>query len=258
MDCMAIIPCREGKHIELLIKRLKEQGAFVTVVRDRCSVECPGADAILDNKEGDGFQAGRCRDIGLDYAITMDAGNVIFIDEDCVPQDDLVQSHLDYLNRDIPVISLGRRLEEKYRWRDAREQGDAGNLHLFSSRGSIVQSPTLLANCLATWTCNMGINMRAARIIRMAMKRFCGKERLFNPAFDGAWGGEDAFVAYVAWAYRVAMAYLPYGANAVKHMEHPRPPAIYNKGFKEHLEAEVGKFRKFLAKEPPTMNDIVG
>ena len=258
IDCVAIVPCRTGKHLPLIVKRLHAQGAFVTVVRDRCDVECPEADAILDNKEGDGFLAGKCRDIGVDYALLLGAPAVIFIDEDCIPQDDLVKSHLDYLTYDLPVISLGRRLEEKHSWHDPRELGDAGNLHLFSSRGSVVQNPTVLASCLATWTCNMGMNCRAIQVIRGVMNRLCKKNRVFHPAFDGKWGGEDAFLGYMAWAYRVTMAYLPYGANAVKHMDHPRPPAEYNKGFKERLEAEVANFRMFLAKEPPNLKEVAG
>lgn len=258
IECMAIVPCRTGKHLNLVVDRLHAQGAFVTVVRDRCDLECPGADAILDNKEGEGFLAGKCRDIGVDYALLLGATGVIFVDEDCIPQDELVKSHMEYLKYDIPAISLGRRLEEKFHWHDPREFGEAGSLNLFSSRGTIVQNLTLIANCLATWTCNMGMNVRAIRIIRDAMKRMCRTERIFHPAFDGKWGGEDAFLAYVAWAYRVTMAYLPYGANAVKHMDHPRPPAEYNKDFKERLETEVVNFRKFLAKDPPTLKQVAG
>lgn len=258
IDCMAIVPCRKGSHVGMVVDRLHAQGAFVTVVRDRCDVECQGADAILDNNEGDGFLAGKCRDIGVDYALLLGAAGVIFIDEDCIPQDDLVKSHMEYLRYDLPVISLGRRLEEKFRWKDPREFGDAGNLHLFSTRGSVVQNPTVLASCLATWTCNMGMNSRAIQVIRGAMNRLCNNDRVFHPAFDGKWGGEDAFLGYVAWAYRVTMAYLPYGANAVKHMDHPRPPAEYNKGFKERLEVEVANFRMFLAKEPPTLKEVAG
>lgn len=258
IDCMAIVPCRTGEHLDTVIERLHSQGAFVTVVRDRCDVDCHRADAILDSAEGDGFMAGRARDVGVDYAVSMGAYGMVFVDEDCIPQDDLVKSHMEYLKCDLPVISLGRRLEKEKSWQDPRELGDAGNLHLFSDRGSVVQSPTILANCLATWTCNMGINARAVRVLRAAMCRLCGKERLFHPAFDGKWGGEDAFLGYVAWAYKVVMAYLPYGANAVRHMDHPRPPSVYDRGFRERLEAEVNKFRQFLVKVPPTLADISG
>lgn len=258
IDCMAIVPCRKGTHIGMILDRLHAQGAFVTVVRDRCDVECPGADAILDNKEGDGFLAGKCRDIGVDYALLLGASGIIFIDEDCIPQDELVKSHMDILRYDLPVISMGRRLEEKFQWKDPRELGDAGNLHLFSPGGSLVQNPSVLASCLATWTCNLGINSRAIRVLREAMRKLCGRERLFHPAFDGLWGGEDAFLGYVAWAYHVTMAYLPYGANAVKHMDHPRPPAEYNRGFRERLEAEVVNFRKYLVKNPPTIREVAG
>lgn len=256
MDCAAVVPCRTGEHIEKVVSRLKAQGAFVTVVRDRCDADCHWADAILDNRDGDGFMAGKCRDIGVDYVLSLGADCIIFVDEDCIPQDELVSSHIDYLRRGIPAISLGRRLEQKHGWRDPRELGDAGNMRLFNPHGSIVQNPSVLQAALVTWTCNLGINRAAAGIIREAMGKFRGERRLFSPTFDGRWGGEDAFLGYAAWAYRVTMAYLPTGANAVRHMDHPRPPSEYNKDFSGRLDGEVREFRKYLAANPPSMDDI--
>jgi hypothetical protein len=153
---------------------------------------------------------------------------------------------------------MGRRLESKLGWKDPREIGDAGNWHLFSSQGSIVQNVSWVKNCLATWTCNLCMNASAIKIIRRAMRRICHEDRVFHPAFDGHWGGEDSYLAYIAWAYRITMAYLPMGANAVKHMDHPRPEPEYGKGFKEILEAQVDYLRKFTVANPVTLDDITG
>ena len=251
-----VIPCRRGEHVAQVVAELKRQDTRIVVVRDRCSVECPGADVVLDSRVGEGFMAGYCRDIGIDYALSEGADAVLMVDEDCIPQRDIVSAHSTAVSRVFPVISIGRRLESRLGWKDPREVGDAGNWHLFSSRGSIVQNVSWVRNCLATWSCNLCMNASAIRIMRRAMCRICGKDRVFHPAFDGNWGGEDSYLAYLAWAFRITMAYLPMGANAVKHMDHPRPEPEYGKGFKETLEAQVDNLRKYTVANPVTLDDI--
>lgn len=252
----AIVPVRRGDSSGKVLSELHRQGLLAIAVRDRCSVDCSAADIILDSSEGDGFMAGKCRDIGLDFAVARGVEGVIFVDEDCIPQESLAASHIRALSRGIPVISLGRRLESSIGWKDPRETGEAGNWHLFSGKGSVVQNVSWVKNCLATWTCNLGINMSAIRILRRAMKGICGQTRLFHPAFDGHWGGEDAYLGYLAWMYRVTMAYLPMGANAVKHIDHPRPLPEYGKGFRDTLEAQVEKLRKYGAMHPVSLDDV--
>lgn len=252
----AVIPCRRGEHIGRVIGELKRQDTKIVVVRDRCSVECPGADAVLDSEAGDGFMAGYCRDIGIRHALQDGADAVLMVDEDCIPQRDIVAAHSKAVSRSLPVISIGRRLESGLGWKDPREVGDAGNWHVFSSRGSIVQNVTWVKNCLATWTCNLCMNRQAIGIVHRAMARICREERVFHPAFDGHWGGEDSYLGYLAWAYRITMAYLPMGANAVKHMDHPRPEPEYGKGFRKTLEEQVEYLRKFTVANPVTLDDI--
>lgn len=251
-----VIPCHRGDHVAQVIGELKKQDTKIIVVRDRCRAECLGADIVIDNVKGAGFMAGYCRDIGISRALDEGADAVLMVDEDCIPQRDIVSAHLKAVSREIPVISIGRRIESRLGWKDPREIGDAGNWHLFSSRGSIVQNVSWVKNCLATWTCNLCMNRQAIRIVRRAMNGICREERVFHPAFDGHWGGEDAYLAYLAWAYRIVMAYLPMGANAVKHMDHPRPEPEYGKGFKEVLEAQVDYLRKFTVAIPVTLDDI--
>lgn len=254
-----VIPCRRGDHINEVVFRLNEQNVLTVVVRDNCEVKVEGATQVIDVKNGGSFNAGFCRDVGIDYFINHRDrfDGILFLDEDCIPQKDIVSYHLKAVHRRIPVISIGRRLEEKHGWKDTRELGVAGKSHVFDGEGSVVQNVSWIQNCLATWTCNLAINWQAIRIIRFAMHKFCGHSRLFNPAFDGNWGGEDAFLGYMAWTYHVPMAYLPYGENAVKHMDHPRPMPEYGPGFKERLDVEVTKLRDFMTHgHPVTLNDI--
>lgn len=254
----SIVPCRRGEHINKIVPALLAQGSRVVVVRDRCKVDITTGCDVVDSDYGDGFMAGYCRDIGLDFAMgRADFDGAIFVDEDCIPQNGLVAAHTAALMHSFPVISIGRRLEYSLGWHDSRELGEAGNWKLFSGKGTVVQNVSWVVKCLAAWSCNMGINRHAVRIIRNAMHGFCGAYRLFSPAFDGKWGGEDAFLSYLAWAYRVPMAYLPHGANAVKHMDHPRPEPEYGKGFAERLDAEVDKLKRYCAVHPLCLDDMV-
>jgi len=256
----AVIPCRRGDHINEVVSRLNEQNVLTVVVRDNCDVKVEGATQVIDVKSGGCFNAGFCRDVGIDYYLGVSDTKVdglIFVDEDCLPQETLVEDHMHAISRKMPVISIGRRLEAKHGWKDPRELGDAGKFHVFDGEGSVIQNVTWVHNCLATWTCNLAINWPAVHLIRRAMKKFSGHERLFHPAFDGHWGGEDAFLAYIAWTYRVPMAFLPYRANAVKHMDHPRPMPEYGPGFKERLDVQVTKLRDYLSHgHPVTLDDI--
>ncbi len=253
---VAIIPCRRGDHLQEVVSKLGD--ATVVVVRDRCKVECDGVDDYVDVSQGDGFMAGYARDAGIDYVLEKYgfADGVLFIDEDCIPQDDLVKDHESAIFRSIPVVSIGRRLERGLGWKDPREIGEAGQWNMFSSRGTVIQNAAWVTKCLATWSCNLGLNMPAVRVLRRAMLSVRKANRLFNPAFDGHWGGEDAYLGYLAWSYRVPMAYLPRGANAVKHMDHPRPLPEYGKGFTEILDSEVSYLRRYLMAHPLSIDDI--
>ena len=249
-----IIPARTGEHLSVILPKLKNQGAHVIVVRDRADFPVEGADTVLDSRDGAGFMAGKCRDYGLDIAIAKGFDKFVFIDEDCIPQDCLVSSHADAIGRSIPVISCGRRLEEARHWVDPRECGEAAKLALFN--GSVVKNISLVKACLVTWTCNLGINLMAVNLVRRLMNRLYGEERLFPSVFDGTWGGEDSFLAYSGWALGIPMCYLPKGANAVKHKDHPRPSNVYNPVFVNRLDREVEKMRASLMARPLTISDI--
>lgn len=263
MNICAIIPCHHGKFVQQIAAKLHMQHVeHIIVVLDRIeNIEFNDAlgVTVLRNDDGTGFCAGKCRDIAIDY-ILMNKDiygecPILFIDEDCIPQDNLVADHYKLLQHEIPVISCGRRLEQKYAWNDLREMGEMSNLNLFSKSGAVVQNPGLIKQCQVTWTCNMGINYSALKKIRHVMNKYYNVNRIFHPDFDGAWGGEDSFLGYVAWSAKVFMNFVPRGSNGVKHMDHPRPSNIYNKQFSEKLKAKVDDLSRKLVTNPLTLDD---
>lgn len=248
-----IIPVRIGKHIPDILAKLSRQKCDVVLVIDRNddfdrSVMAGYENvAIVENKEGDGFLAGKCRDIGLSYA-EQSHDQYIFIDEDCIPQEQLVMSHMACLCKDVPVATCGRRLELKYGWKDRREiVTDSGMVNFFSDRVTIVNNPALIRSGQMLWSCNMGLNRKAVYFARKLMKTYMRADRIFDPYFDGHWGGEDMFLGYVLWCAKVLIGVLPYGSNAVFHQEHP---SERSNGFKDRLDARVNEMKRRLVAAP--------
>lgn len=250
MSPCVIIPCNRVSHIDNIVQKLlNTSDAIIVVVLDRIMHEFKPDPRlhVIQNSIGDGFQAGRARDVGLAYAESL-SDQYIFIDDDCIPQSDVVKSHAKWLSCSTPLITIGRRAEKQYQWQDKRETPQSlGNMNLFDARGTMVNNTDLIKQCMCIWTCNCGINKKAVTIIRRLMKRFYGTDRIFHPAFDGKWGGEDSFLSYIAWAAHVGMFYLPNGSNAVMHQDHPRPSTTYNTSHIELLNEEIGKLCKKLA-----------
>ena len=91
-DTIVILPNKRAKVF--LLDSLKKQNCHAFVVFDRIipTVETNSDITVLQNTTGTGFLAGKCRDIGLAEAIKK-YDKYIFIDDDCIPQQKLVESH---------------------------------------------------------------------------------------------------------------------------------------------------------------------
>lgn len=230
MRTAVIIPCNSTKYIDEIVAILSKEDCSIIVVLDRISHTFAENDklVVLHNTDGIGFLAGKCRDMGLDYAIERGYDEFIFIDCDCIPQVGLVALHHKYLSVDVPVCTAGRRLERKYTWRDKRDD-DLMNIEPFGKSGLLVNNPYLIKTCMFLWSCNFGINRRAVKLAKSMMVNYFGTSRMFHPGFDGVWGGEDSFLGYILWSCKVLMYYLPRGKNAVTHNEHDQVRTMEHK-----------------------------
>lgn len=204
---------------------------------------------------GNVFRAGSIRNMGLNNAINDNCDIFIFIDGDCVPQIDLVKSHVETCNTQLPVLSVGRRRESKYRWMDQREvDSNMTHLGLFSRKNTIVNNPDLLRNCLIVWSCNIAINKNAVKLIKKFNKTYYNKEELFNSAFDGKWGGEDSFLGITAWYCRVFITMVGNLKSGVEHIDHIRPETIYNANHKQFFDSQCDMLRKKTTITPITLD----
>ena len=201
------------------------------------------------------FRAGSIRNIGIDKACSDGCDIFIFIDGDCIPQTDLIKSHIDACNTQLPVLSVGRRRESKYRWMDQREvESNLVHLGLFSRNTNIVNNPELLKKCLIVWSCNIALNYNAIRLIKKFNKIYYNKEEIFNTAFDGKWGGEDSFLGITAWECRIFITTLGNLKSGVEHIDHARSESIYNKNNKTFFDAQCELLRKKTTITPITFD----
>lgn len=214
-------------------KGLVEKPALFVFVLDRCNDDSANllkehtrglAVKIVEINEGLDFQAGRNRDIGLIAAEeTIPECDVVFLDGDCVPSDQLIAEHIKNLNMNagFPTFTVARRVNESKEGRDVEDNrlNVSSSIRRVFGTGidRIVFSKEPAMSRLLTWSCNLGLNRSAIKLCRYVNKQLnrCDK-RVFNPSFDGNWGGEDDFVGMTAHYFGAAVVAI----NPVHHVRH--------------------------------------
>jgi hypothetical protein len=197
------------------------------------------------------FLAGHVRNVGIDKALEDNAEIFIFIDGDCIPQKSLIQSHMSKLKLNVPVLSIGRRRESIYKWQDKREVDPSlFNLKLFREHGVIINNPQLLEKSLIVWTCNIGLNLKAVNILKKFNLSYYKRDEVFSSEFLGKWGGEDGFLGIQAYYCRVFITTIGNLASGVEHIDHPRPPDVYNPNHMNFFKEQCDRLRKKITVNP--------
>ena len=143
-------------------------------VFDRCTpvVVC----RHIVNCDGEGFLAGRMRDLG---ASVVGDDDILFLDGDKVPQGDII-ADIDSLRCKYDCILYGVSSNEKSVLRSFMAVDDKDGLLPYQD------SSELTYGC---YSCGMWLSKNA-----VAELRKLNGGRIFHPAFDGFWGDEDNFV----------------------------------------------------------------
>lgn len=212
---IVIVPSHnQGEHIENIIRSYEKQTirpSLLVFVFDRCtdnSIEL--SEAIVTDLDvryvtktiGENFSAGLTRDFGLSYIETEvpDYEYILFTDGDCVAGPTLIESHIDNLNRvkDTHSISCGRRLlQNKDGTYADDERDDWANGFCFTERnGRLIVSSHMAIHSILTFSCNLAFNRKAIEKCKEINLKLSNSDRLFNPEFDGKWGGEDNFISH--------------------------------------------------------------
>lgn len=161
-----IISQNQADSIPAMLEAIGSRPA--TIVLDRCTdgSDClpfPDSVRVVRNYDGDGFLAGRMRNIGL--AHSPEGQDVLFLDGDKVPSGDLDA---------IPSLPWDAVLMGTSPDRRGFAEGPLPDMGVNPHNGF--------------YSC--GLFLRAETI--RAVRSLCGQ--LFHPAFDGAWGEEDRFL----------------------------------------------------------------
>lgn len=130
------------------------------------------------NSEGEGFLAGRMRDIGADGI----DDEILFLDGDKVPMGDIV-ADIERLKNKYDCICYGVAPEyEHSELRQFMQAEDTDGIVPFQAR--------MRPFAYGCYTCGMWVSRDAVRKLREL-----NGGRIFHPIFDGNWGDEDNFLA---------------------------------------------------------------
>lgn len=215
------------------------------------NVPSPLPNTIKREYTGEPFFVGHIRNYGIDLAINDGHTEFVFIDGDCIPQSSLFISHHNTLNNTIPVLSIGRRREKQYKWKDQRElTSQFTHLDLFKKEGFLVNNPELITSCVMVWSCNIGINIRLIELLKKFNHKYYGRSEVFCSEFLGAWGGEDGFLGVQSWFVKAFITTIGDVKSGIQHIDHPRPSDKYTVDHKIFFTEQLNRLKKKTALHP--------
>jgi glycosyltransferase involved in cell wall biosynthesis len=216
MKKFVIVPSHnQAEHIHSIIDGYDKQTVppdAVVFVLDRCFDDSiskirqmfPKNIKVLYTTTNDsvGFSAGKTRDIGIEFVERNypDYEMILFTDGDCIPSTKLFETHLDCLNQSVrAAVSCGRRVmksEDGSIQEDERISASWINSYSFTNTNArLLISKRVTLDSIFTYSCNLAFNKKAIELCKHINYVISNSSRVFNPEFDGSWGGEDNFVS---------------------------------------------------------------
>lgn len=213
---IVIIPSHnQSKHIKQIIENYEKQTILpdlLLFVLDRCednseevikSTVCKLRIGYVIKEVGKNFSAGLTRDFGIDYIQKHypEYEMIIFTDGDCIPSEKLVETHYENIcQSNKPIVSCGMRSKQKEtgEWEEDERLSPLWiNEFTFGNRNSrLIISNALALDNIFTYSCNFAFNKNAIELCQDINFKLSKSRRVFNPEFDGSWGGEDSFISH--------------------------------------------------------------
>jgi hypothetical protein len=240
-----------GKVYALMDRASDDEYELVKSISDMSElnievIRCPIPPHYLIKRQSSGepFYVGYIRNYGIDIAITEGFDEFIFIDGDCIPQSGLFISHSNKLSATIPVLSVGRRREQKFRWKDQRELSpEFTHLDIFRKEGMLINNPELITSCVIVWSCNIGMNLALVKLLKKFNMKYYSRAEVFCSEFLGEWGGEDGFLGIQSWFVKAFITTVGEPKCGVQHIDHPRPKDKYTVNHKEYFNEQLNRLR---------------
>lgn len=199
------------------------------------------------------FLTGNRRNIAIEQAIADDCDAFVMIDGDCIPQEHLIRSHEKVCQYNTPVLSCGKRCEEKHGGLDQRDLDvKVAPYKLFSSiNPRIVMDNVLHNNCSVVWSCNISLNLKAINKLKQLNEFYYGRSEVFSSQFVGTWGGEDAFLGIQCESLLILVMTINDYNSGILHIEHPRPESKYgSNSFFKYFSEQVELFNAMKLNKP--------
>jgi hypothetical protein len=203
------------------------------------------------------FLTGHRRNIAINDAINDGCDSFVCIDGDCVPQEDLIKSHMEVHSNNYPIVSVGRRRESKHGYKDQREVvNNLSRYGLFKATSpQIISTIELFKTSAITWSCNIGFNLKVIKLLKYINKRYYGIDEVFHSNFLGTWGGEDGFIGIQSYLSGAKVVLLPDMKSGIKHIEHVRPANKYSgESFTQYLVDQIELFSAMIENDPLTLD----
>ena len=252
MKTALVILCKnQGKYASKIAGAVSAQSVMpdrVLVVMDRPDIleknevngaykDVPGCDILVVGSAPDRiarpqmvpgvppFCAGHCRNLAIEMLYGYEL--IIFTDGDCIPEKQMVESHIAAYTEG--GVTVGRRLEGKWLFRDQREVYDKRPIPIFFQESRRVTEEKYVADSGVVWTCNFGMSSGAVDTIKKLNAELYGVSAVFHPDFCGRWGGEDGFLGMECLYAGVPIMTTPkMEHDGVSHIDHPRPTNKYD------------------------------
>ena len=174
------------------------------------------------NAGADWFLAGHVRNVAVSYMVDKGFDAVVFIDGDCIPEPDLIKSHIEILDKEGPCVSVGQRKEAMFHWKDQRTR-DFSLTHVFGDTPTEITRESWFVDSGVVWTCNFGLNRSAVDALCDMNKTLYGRNEAFSSDFAGTWGGEDGFIGLECFYVGIPVVAMAAGGNdGIRHQYHDR------------------------------------
>lgn len=213
---IVIIPSHnQVKHIPEIIQNYEKQTLLpdlLLFVLDRCkdnseeilrSTVCKLRIEYITKETGENFSAGLTRDFGVEYIQKNypEYEMIVFTDGDCIPSNKLIELHYENIkqsNKSIVSCGMRNKQKESGEWEiDERLSPLWINEFSFNDKNSrLIVSNQLTLDNIFTYSCNFAFNKNAIELCQNINVLLSNSKRVFNPEFDGSWGGEDSFVSH--------------------------------------------------------------
>jgi hypothetical protein len=124
-------------------------------------------------------------------------------------------------------VSVGKRKEAMFNWKDQRETGDP-TCNIFFDKPTEVLHEVMFVDSGVVWTCNFGLNKAALTALKQLNNTLYGRAETFSSDFLGTWGGEDGFIGLECFYSGIDVIALGKGDNGIRHKYHERYKAKYD------------------------------